>query len=283
MGGEQGVTAPLDRLSVWPPAPAELAQLPPGWRAVWDAFAAGPDGVRLAQHLSAALANGDVIYPPRPLRALTLTPPEAVRAVILGQDPYHGPGQANGLAFAVAPGVRTPPSLRNIYKELARDFGQPPRTDADGPVLLEHWARQGVLLLNTSLSVADGQPGSHARWGWTALTDALIAHVARQPQPVAFLLWGAHAQAKAAIVEAASREAQRPAAGPAPEARHCALTANHPSPLSALRPPVPFLGCGHFSATNAFLATEGLPPIDWLGERIGQGDALLAGVKQTVA
>lgn len=278
-------SAPADRLAAWPPSPVDLAQRAPAWRAVWDAFAASPQGAQLTQRLSAALADGAAIYPPQPLRALALTPPDAVRVVILGQDPYHGPGQANGLAFAVAPGVRTPPSLRNIYKELAREFGRPPRMEADanGVVLLEHWARQGVLLLNTSLTVADGQAASHARWGWSALTDALIAHVARQPQPVVFLLWGAHAQAKQAIVQAAARGGSHAADGAAPEVRHCVLTANHPSPLSALRPPVPFIGCGHFGVANAFLVAQGLPPIDWLGDHAAHPHKPLAEAKRTVA
>ena len=150
-------------LRAWPPVADPQAQLAAGWRQVLDGFLASAAGEALATHLQGALAQGEVIYPPQPLRALALTPPDAVRVVILGQDPYHGPGQANGLAFAVAPGVRTPPSLRNIYKELARDLGQPAHASEDGPVLLEHWARQGVLLLNTSLTVANGQAGSHAR------------------------------------------------------------------------------------------------------------------------
>ena len=248
------------RLRAWPQPDTGVA---PGWRAVLDGFLGSAAGAALSGHLQAALARGEVIYPPQPLRALALTPPEAVRVVILGQDPYHGPGQANGLAFAVAPGVRTPPSLRNIYKELARDLGRDPRQPGDAPVLLEHWARQGVLLLNTSLTVAEGQAGSHARWGWTALTDALIAHVARQPQPVVFLLWGAHAHAKAAVIEAVQAElAHKQGAFP----QHAILRANHPSPLSALRPPAPFLGCGHFSAATAFLAARGVPDMDWLGD-----------------
>ncbi len=269
-------------LRAWPPVADPQAQLAAGWRQVLDGFLASAAGEALATHLQGALAQGEVIYPPQPLRALALTPPDAVRVVILGQDPYHGPGQANGLAFAVAPGVRTPPSLRNIYKELARDLGQPAHASEDGPVLLEHWARQGVLLLNTSLTVANGQAGSHARWGWATLTDALIAHVARQPQPVVFMLWGAHAQAKAALVEQALAASAQAAAQAA--ARHLVLRANHPSPLSALRPPVPFMGCGHFSAANAHLTAFGCPPIDWLGADSGRHHTgQLAGSHRTVA
>ncbi len=280
-----------ERLRAWPPSAEQTAPLASGWHAVLDGFLAGPTGAALTERLQAALARGQVIYPPNPLRALALTPPDAVRVVILGQDPYHGAGQANGLAFAVAPSVRTPPSLRNIYKELARDLGRQPQAAGDGQVLLEHWARQGVLLLNTSLTVADGQAGSHARWGWTALTDALIAHVAQQPQPVVFMLWGAHAQAKADIVAraesglgartaAADGAAAAGASAPRP---HLVLCANHPSPLSALRPPVPFIGCGHFRAANAFLAENGCTPVDWLDEAMAEGAAPLVGRHQTVA
>ncbi|WP_051495981.1 uracil-DNA glycosylase, partial [Methylibium sp. T29-B] len=202
-------------------------------------------GQRLMERLAARRAAGATVYPPQPLRALQLTPLDSVRAVILGQDPYHGPGQAEGLAFSVPTGVRPPPSLRNIFAELQRDLGQP--MPASGSLLA--WARRGVLLLNTSLSVEDGLPGSHAKFGWEVLTDSLIAAVARQPQPVAFLLWGAHAQAKAAVV----------AAGGGP---HRIWQANHPSPLSARRPPLPFIGCGHFSASADFLARAGRP-LDW--------------------
>jgi len=140
------------------------------------------------------VAQGAVVYPPQPLRALELTPLAAVRVVILGQDPYHGPGQAEGLAFSVAPGVRTPPSLRNILQEVRRDTGGAEPSDGS----LVRWAQQGVLLLNTCLTVSDGAPGSHARQGWETLTDAVVAAVARQPGTVVFMLWGAHAQAKRA-------------------------------------------------------------------------------------
>lgn len=216
-----------------------------GWRPVVGAFRGSVTGQRLMERLAARRAAGATVYPPQPLRALQLTPLDSVRAVILGQDPYHGPSQAEGLAFSVPTGVRPPPSLRNIFAELQRDLGQP--MPASGSLLA--WARRGVLLLNTSLSVEDGLPGSHAKFGWEVLTDSLIAAVARQPQPVAFLLWGAHAQAKAAVV----------AAGGGP---HRIWQANHPSPLSARRPPLPFIGCGHFSASADFLARAGRP-LDW--------------------
>ena len=185
------------------------------------------------------------MYPPRPFRALELTPLSDVRVVILGQDPYHGIGQAHGLAFSVNDGVKPPPSLRNIFKELRRDLGAPPPMSGS----LEPWARQGVLLLNTVLTVEEGAPASHAKRGWEELTDSLISTVARDAAPKVFMLWGAHAQAKRGLIEAAGA--------------HLVLTANHPSPLSAARRPAPFMGCGHFSAANAWLRQRGLSAIDW--------------------
>lgn len=224
---------------------ADFAHWPvaPGWAPVVDAFAASPAGEALSAFLGARLAAGATIYPPEPLRALAFTPPDAVRVVILGQDPYHGPGQAEGLAFSVPPGVKWPPSLRNIFLERQRDLGLPPPLNGS----LVGWAEQGVLLLNTCLTVEDGAPASHAGRGWEVLTDAVIRHVGASMGPKAFLLWGAHAQKKAALIDA----------------RHHLLQANHPSPLSARRGPVPFLGCGHFGAVNAWLAGQGAAPILW--------------------
>lgn len=234
-----------------------------GWQPVVDAFAQSAEGRRLQDFLSARRVDGAVIYPPEPLRALRLTPPEHVRAVVLGQDPYHGPGQAEGLAFSVAPGVRLPPSLRNIFKELQRDLGH--AMPASGSLV--EWAGQGVLLLNTSLSVEDGRPASHAKKGWEALTDALIARVAATASPCAYLLWGAHAQAKAPLIEREARSAGR---------EHLVLMANHPSPLSALRPPVPFLGCGHFGQASRWLAERGRC-LDWHlpAQAVGQRQKVL--------
>ena len=223
-----------------------------GWQPVIDRFLASATGRQLGAFVQGRLAGGAVIYPPRPFRALELTPLAEVRVVILGQDPYHGPGQAEGLAFSVAPGVRLPPSLRNIFKERQRDLGLPLPSDGS----LVRWAAQGVLLLNTSLSVEDGQPASHARQGWEVLTDEIIKLVAEKMDPVVFLLWGAHAQAKQSLV----------VGGDAPVgagARHLVLSANHPSPLAALRPPRPFIGCGHFGLANAFLRRLGHPPVAW--------------------
>ena len=187
------------------------------------------------------MSEGTVVYPDQVLRALEFTSPDAVRVVILGQDPYHGPGQAQGLAFSVAPGQKKlPPSLRNILKEVAGDIGAPSACRDE----LSPWARQGVLLLNSVLTVEAGRPQSHAGRGWEALTEALLARVAAQAEPAVFMLWGAAAQRKRSLVENA---------GFAP---HLVLVANHPSPLSARRPPLPFIGCRHFSQANAFLAAR---------------------------
>ncbi|HNI77243.1 MAG TPA: uracil-DNA glycosylase [Giesbergeria sp.] len=216
----------------------------PGWEPLVCDFFASAAGAKLRAFLQARLDAGATIFPPRPLRALELTPPEDVRVVILGQDPYHGRGQAEGLAFSVAPGVALPPSLRNIFKELQRDLGTPPPAFPQPGGSLVQWARNGVLLLNTTLTVEESQPASHAGQGWELLTDAVIRHVAQGPRPVVFMLWGAHAQGKRAVI---------------PQDRgHLVLCANHPSPLSALRPPVPFIGCGHFGQARTFrLQQEG--------------------------
>lgn len=208
-----------------------------GWQPLVDGFFASAAGVKLQAFLGERLTAGATIFPPQPLRALALTPPEQVRVVILGQDPYHGRGQAEGLAFSVVPGVAIPPSLRNIFKELQRDLGTaPPPFPQPGGSLVK-WARNGVLLLNTCLTVEEAQPASHAGRGWEVLTDAVIRHVSDVAQPTVFMLWGAHAQSKRPLIDAQ---------------RHKVLAANHPSPLSAQRPPVPFIGCGHFSQARAW-------------------------------
>ncbi len=212
------------------------------WRPVVDAWAASPAGQRLQAFLEERVAAGATIYPPEPLRALTLTPLASTRVVILGQDPYHGPGQAEGLSFSVPPGVPLPPSLRNIFKEIQRDLDRPFPPNGS----LVAWAKGGTLLLNAVLTVEDGQPASHANRGWEVLTDGLIKAAAEDPAPKVFMLWGSYAQAKAPLIEAARQG-------------HLVLKANHPSPLSALKPPRPFIGCGHFSAAR-----------DWLEER-GRG------------
>lgn len=216
----------------------------PGWMAATDQFFGSPTGQRLLQFLQQRLDAGASIFPPQPLRALELTAPQDVRIVILGQDPYHGRGQAEGLAFSVAPGVPLPPSLRNIFEEMQRDLGAAPPAFPQPGGSLVGWAQNGVLLLNTCLTVEEGQAASHAGKGWEALTDALIAQVAQGPRPVVFMLWGAHAQSKQALIP--------------PGRGHLVLLANHPSPLSARRGPRPFIGCGHFSAAKAFRAQQGL-------------------------
>ncbi len=223
-----------------------LGQVPPAWREALGDVLSAPESAALANWIAAEEAAGRVVYPPRAcrFRALELTPPEAVRVVILGQDPYHGPGQAQGLAFSVPEGVPVPPSLRNIYKELAADCGGVP----PGHGNLESWARQGVLLLNTVLTVEAGKAGSHQKRGWEAITDAVVAHVAAKTDPCVFLLWGSHAQKKIEAV------------GDLVKGRHLVLEAPHPSPLSAHRG---FLGCGHFGKANAFLVAQGRAPVDW--------------------
>lgn len=223
-----------DQLATCNPADWPVA---PGWQSLGGEFFDGAVGQKLLDFLGERLAAGAVIFPPRPLRALELTPPEDVRVVILGQDPYHGRGQAEGLAFSVAPGVALPPSLRNIFKELERDLGTPPPKFPNPGGSLVKWATHGVLLLNTCLTVEEGKPASHSGRGWEVLTDAVIRHVALSERPVVFMLWGSHAQSKRALIDTK---------------RHKVLTANHPSPLSALRPPVPFIGCGHFGQARAW-------------------------------
>lgn len=198
---------------------------------------------RLEAFLLGEKAAGKQIFPNSEewFRALELTPLEKVRVVILGQDPYHGPGQAHGLCFSVQPGVRPPPSLVNIYKELQTDLG----ISRPHHGFLEHWATQGVLLLNSVLTVEMTKAASHRGKGWEKFTDAVIRLVNAKTDPVVFMLWGNYAQKKADFVDSA---------------RHLVLKAAHPSPLSAHNG---FLGCRHFSQCNAFLENKGLPPIDW--------------------
>ena len=226
-----------DRLAQWAPQDWPLAA---GWADVVQDFLASPQGKQLGRFIEDRLAAGATIYPPQPFRALELTPLAGVHAVILGQDPYHGPGQAEGLAFSVAAGVRVPPSLRNIFKELGH-------TTANGS--LQGWARNGVLLLNTSLTVEEGSAASHAKKGWEMLTDALLERVAATASPCVYMLWGAHAQAKAGLIRETAGRHGREA---------LVLQSNHPSPLSASRPPAPFLGNGHFRSASHWLAERGV-------------------------
>ncbi|SDK08950.1 Uracil-DNA glycosylase [Pseudomonas delhiensis] len=197
----------------------------------------------LGEFLRREKAAGKVIYPPGPLifNALNSTPLDKVKVVIIGQDPYHGPGQAHGLCFSVQPGVPAPPSLQNIYKELQRDLNIPIPSHG----YLQHWAEQGVLLLNTSLTVEHSRAGSHAQAGWQHFTDRVIEVVNERCDGVVFLLWGSHAQSKQKLID---------------PRKHLILKSAHPSPLSAYRG---FLGNGHFSRTNKFLEQNGKAPIDW--------------------
>jgi uracil-DNA glycosylase len=211
-----------------------------------DEFAA-PYMAALRSFLTGELGKGKRIFPAGGewFRALDLTPLDQVRVVILGQDPYHGLGQAHGLCFSVRPGVRPPPSLVNIYKELNSDLGLP----RPGHGFLEHWAKQGVLLLNSVLTVEMGLAASHRDRGWETFTDAIIRLVNAKADPVVFMLWGSYAQKKAAFVDSTDKGG-----------RHLVLKAPHPSPLSAHNG---FFGCRHFSKANAFLEAQRLPPIDW--------------------
>ncbi|WP_136063947.1 uracil-DNA glycosylase [Modicisalibacter radicis] len=219
------------------------APLPESWARHLDPEFEAPYMQALRDFLAREKAAHKVIYPHSSnwFRAFELTPLERVRVVILGQDPYHGPGQAHGLCFSVRPGVAIPPSLQNIYKELAQDVD----FAAVNHGFLESWARQGVLLLNSVLTVERGNAGSHRNQGWETFTDRAIQVVNEQCSGVVFLLWGSYAQKKASFVD---------------RDKHCVLHAPHPSPLSAHRG---FFGQRHFSRANAFLAERGGQPIDW--------------------
>jgi uracil-DNA glycosylase len=222
---------------------ADSVKLHQSWRVPLGEEFASPYMAVLKNFLISEKAKGKTIFPKGGewFRALDLTPLNKVRVVILGQDPYHGPGQAHGLCFSVRPGVRPPPSLLNIFKELESDLGIPRPSHG----FLEHWTQQGVLLLNSVLTVESGLAASHKDKGWERFTDAVIRLVAAQTQPIVFLLWGSYAQKKAAFVD---------------PSRHLILKAAHPSPLSAHNG---FLGCKHFSQTNAFLQAKGQAAIDW--------------------
>lgn len=222
-------------------------KLHPSWLTPLEDEFAQPYMGALRDYLRAEKAAGKRIFPTGKdwFRALDLTPLEQVRVVILGQDPYHGEGQAHGLCFSVQPGVRTPPSLVNIYKEMESDLGIPRARHG----FLEHWAQQGVLLLNAVLTVEMGRAAAHQGRGWERFTDAVIRLVNAKAEPVVFLLWGSHAQKKAAFVDSIDKGG-----------RHLVLKAPHPSPLSAHSG---FFGSRHFSKANAFLESIGQKPIDW--------------------
>ncbi len=226
-------------------------KLEPSWKAHIGDWLQRPEMRDLSAFLRQRKATGARIYPPGTeiFAAFDATPFDAVKVVILGQDPYHGPGQAHGLCFSVRPGAPVPPSLVNIYKEINADLGIAP---PDHGCLLP-WARQGVLLLNAVLTVEEGRAGAHQGKGWEGFTDHAIETLARERENLVFLLWGSYAQAKGKIIDTR---------------RHRVLRAPHPSPLSAYRG---FLGCGHFSAANQYLAQRGQAPVDW---RLPSRDAL---------
>ena len=242
-GATPALSRPLDEL---------FDAVPADWRPLTEAFRRTPTGQALIARVDAARAAGAVIYPDDVFHALHLTRRAEVKVLILGQDPYHGPGQAHGLAFSVRSGVAIPPSLRNIRKEVQRDLGLPPPAHGG----LDAWARHGVLLLNTVLTVEAAQAASHAGWGWETLTDALAQAVVADAGPRVVMLWGAHAQRKAPLLEAA-----RAASGQALDDL-LVLQSNHPSPLSATRGPTPFVGCGHFGRAQAFLRSHQVP-LSW--------------------
>jgi uracil-DNA glycosylase len=214
-----------------------------GWKEVLKHEFSKPYFQQVTAHLKMEKATGTTIYPPGPLifNAFSLTPFTEVKVVILGQDPYHGPGQAHGLCFSVPDGVPPPPSLVNIYKELHADIGMPiPQTGN-----LTKWARQGVFLLNAFLTVRANEPASHSKIGWMDFTDAVIRKISEEKKGIVFLLWGKFAQEKQALIDAT---------------QHHVLKAAHPSPFSADKG---FFGCRHFSKTNTLLMQRGKDPIDW--------------------
>ena len=222
---------------------SDRVRLEPGWKQALASEFSSDYMAQLRAFLLAEKQQGKEIYPPGPqiFNAFQHTPFDQVKVVILGQDPYHGPGQAHGLCFSVPEGVRPPPSLVNIFKEISRDFGVPMSSNGN----LEHWADQGVLLLNATLTVLQGQAGAHQGKGWERFTDAVIDRLNRQRDGLVFMLWGSYAQKKGALID---------------RQRHLVLTAPHPSPLSAHRG---FIGCGHFSQANDYLSRRGQQPISW--------------------
>ncbi len=234
----------------------ERIRLEPGWkRRLLEAFEQ-PEMARLRQFLLDERGRGKTIYPParRIFAAFDATPFEQVKVVIIGQDPYHGPGQAHGLCFSVPPGVPPPPSLKNVFAEIERDLRILP---PDHGCLLP-WAQQGVLLLNAVLTVEHARAGSHQGKGWEAFTDRAIRALAEERENLVFMLWGSYAQKKGQFIDAR---------------RHRVLRAPHPSPLSAHRG---FIGCGHFATANQFLSHTGQAPIDWRLPPRAQVEALLA-------
>ncbi len=214
-----------------------------GWKEILKTEFTKPYFLQIVNLLKTEKMEGRVIYPPGGLifNAFNSTPFDHTKVVILGQDPYHGPGQAHGLSFSVPPGIPPPPSLVNIFKELHADTGLPMPRHGN----LTHWAQQGVLLLNASLTVRANEPMSHSRIGWAEFTDTVIRKISDDKEQVVFLLWGKFAQEKQVLID---------------ETRHLILKAAHPSPLSANNG---FFGCRHFSKTNEYLSKNGIEPVDW--------------------
>ena len=216
--------------------------LEPLWKKALESEFQKPYFTELTTKVRDAYLNGTVFPPPKLIfNALELCPFDSVRVVIIGQDPYHGVGQAHGLSFSVPEGMRVPPSLKNMYKEIASDLGKTIPVSGN----LEHWAVQGVLLLNATLTVENSKPGSHQGWGWEQFTDAIIKTISDQKEHVVFLLWGNYARAKKSLIDTE---------------RHLILGAPHPSPFSAY---TGFFGSKHFSQTNAYLEQHKMEPIDW--------------------
>lgn len=213
------------------------------WKKVLDAEFSQPYFKNLSEHIRTEKTQGKIIYPPgsQIFNAFNTTPFDNVKVVILGQDPYHGPGQAHGLCFSVQDGIPPPPSLVNMYKELHEDIGF--RIPSHGN--LTNWAKQGVFLLNASLTVRAGEPMSHSKIGWAQFTDTVIRKISEQKQHVVFMLWGKFAQEKRSLID---------------ESKHLVLKAAHPSPLSAN---AGFFGCRHFSKANDYLVSKGIDPVDW--------------------
>lgn len=222
--------------------PSESVQIEPGWKAVLHDEFAKPYFTELKNFLKQEKQAGKIIFPPGKLifNAFELTPFDQVKVVILGQDPYHGPGQAHGLSFSVPAGIVAPPSLKNIYKELHTDLGLEVPTHGN----LESWAKQGVLLLNSMLTVRAREAGSHRKKGWENFTDAVIDVLNKEKEGIIFLLWGRYAQDKGALID---------------RSKHLVLQAPHPSPLARGG----FFGSRHFSQTNAYLTSKGKPAINW--------------------
>lgn len=218
-------------------------QIESSWKSALEDEFSEPYFQELHETIHKEYKSGTIVFPPSKLifNAFNLCPFDNVKVVILGQDPYHGQGQAHGLSFSVPEGIKPPPSLQNIYKEISKDLNQPIKDPGD----LTNWAEQGVLLLNATLTVLEGQPGSHQRLGWETFTDSVIRKVSDEKEHVVFLLWGKYAQAKESLID---------------ENKHLILKAPHPSPFSAY---TGFLGCKHFSKTNKHLISQGIEPIRW--------------------